>query len=151
MTTNPVLKSIDLHLRPICPANILKQMMAYPKVQSLSSQMPQSCERTNNKISCFRRRKRSSNFGYCREKTVSLSLCRAVTGKHCIKQSEQKAYLMWMQTVGVDARVKFGDSRSNRSWDMRAAHFVMNDERTTKDNRGSPLKWKTEAPLDVFA
>ena len=35
---------------------------------------------------------------------------------------------------GVDVRVKFGDSRSNGSRVVRAAHFVMDDdERTTTD------------------
>ena len=39
-----------------------------------------------------------------------------------------------VEQVGVDVRVKFGDFRSNRSRDIRAAHFVVdahNDERTT--------------------
>ena len=32
----------------------------------------------------------------------------------------------------MDARIKFGDSRSNRSRDIRVTHFVMDDdERTT--------------------
>ena len=36
---------------------------------------------------------------------------------------------MAVEYVGTDVRVKFGDSRSNRSQDIRAAHFVMDDER----------------------
>ena len=30
--------------------------------------------------------------------------------------------------VGMDVNIKLADSRSNRSWDIRAAHFVMDDE-----------------------
>ena len=33
-----------------------------------------------------------------------------------------------VEQVGVNVLVKFGDSRSNRSGDNRAAHFVMDDE-----------------------
>ena len=36
--------------------------------------------------------------------------------------------------IGMDVRAKFGDSRSNRSWDIRAAaHFVMDERWTTAD------------------
>ena len=47
--------------------------------------------------------------------------------------------------VNVDVLVKFGDSRSNCSPDIRVAHFVMdNDERTTADglcgNRHNALR-----------
>ena len=35
--------------------------------------------------------------------------------------------------VGTDVPVKFGDSRSNRSRDIRTAYFVM-DERTMNDD-----------------
>ena len=35
-----------------------------------------------------------------------------------------------LRSIPVDVRIKFGDSRSNRSGYIRAAHFVM-DERTT--------------------
>ena len=40
-----------------------------------------------------------------------------------------------VELVGLDVRVQFGDSRSNRSRDIRPAHFVMDDERrrTTAD------------------
>ena len=37
-----------------------------------------------------------------------------------------------VECVGVDVRVKLGDSTSNRSRDIRAAHFVTN-ERTPAD------------------
>ena len=33
-----------------------------------------------------------------------------------------------LEHIGVDVPVKFGDSRSNRSWDIRVALFVMDDE-----------------------
>ena len=37
-----------------------------------------------------------------------------------------------IEYVDVDVRAKFGDSRSNRSRDIRVAHFLMDDdERTT--------------------
>ena len=32
---------------------------------------------------------------------------------------------MAVEEVGVDVPVRFGDSRSNRSQDIRAAHFFM--------------------------
>ena len=35
--------------------------------------------------------------------------------------------------VGLDFGVKFGDSMSNRSRDILAAHFVTDDERTTSE------------------
>ena len=34
-----------------------------------------------------------------------------------------------VEYVIMDVRLKLGDSRSNRSRDIRAAHFVMDDER----------------------
>ena len=41
--------------------------------------------------------------------------------------------------VGIDIRVKFGGSRSKRSWVIRAAHFVMVERMPTavggRDNR----------------
>ena len=35
--------------------------------------------------------------------------------------------------VDMDACVKFGDSRSNYSWDIGVAHFVMDERPTTTD------------------
>ena len=32
-----------------------------------------------------------------------------------------------VENVGLDVDAKFGDSGANRSWDMRLAHFVMDD------------------------
>ena len=43
----------------------------------------------------------------------------------------------------MDIRVEFGDSRSNGSRDIRAAQFVMDDERTTA-NAGRYLKTLTD-------
>ena len=40
---------------------------------------------------------------------------------------------MVVERVGTDVHVKFGDSRSNSNRDIRAAHFVMDDERMTAD------------------
>ena len=37
-----------------------------------------------------------------------------------------------VEDVTVDVIVKFGDSRSNRSWDTRPAQFVMDDQRRTQ-------------------
>ena len=34
-----------------------------------------------------------------------------------------------VEKVGMDFRLKFGDSRSNHSSDIRVAHIVMDDER----------------------
>ena len=45
--------------------------------------------------------------------------------------------------VGIDVRVEFGDSRSNSSWDTRAAHFVMDDDRRRSCH-------KTEMPFGVL-
>ena len=42
---------------------------------------------------------------------------------------------MAVQYVGVDVCVKFGDSRSNRSQDIRLPHFVTEDNRTTRPVR----------------
>ena len=36
-----------------------------------------------------------------------------------------------VEWIDLDSRVEFGDSGSNRSRDIRTAHFVMDDERTT--------------------
>ena len=41
-----------------------------------------------------------------------------------------------VEWFGSDESVKFGDSWSNRSRDIRAALFVMNDERTQNDDAG---------------
>ena len=38
-----------------------------------------------------------------------------------------------LEWFGMNVRIKFGDSGSNPSWDIRAARFVMDDERTTAD------------------
>ena len=38
--------------------------------------------------------------------------------------------------IGLNIRANFGDSRSNRSSDIRPAHFVMDDERATTTDRG---------------
>ena len=40
-----------------------------------------------------------------------------------------------VELVGVDVRVKFGDSRSNRYRYIRAAHFVIDDEQTPNERR----------------
>ena len=42
---------------------------------------------------------------------------------------------MAVQYVSVDVCVKYGDSRSNRSRDIRLPHFVT-DKRTTNDDTG---------------
>ena len=36
-------------------------------------------------------------------------------------------HLVAVDLTGMDVPVKFGDSRSNRSRDIRAAHFVMDE------------------------
>ena len=56
--------------------------------------------------------------------------------------------LLWRGIVdqtGTNVRVKFGDSRSNRSGDKRAAHFVMND-----DAGGRRSSHKAERQSGVF-
>ena len=41
---------------------------------------------------------------------------------------------------GMDVHVKFGDSGSNRSRDIRLPHFVTDDERA-KDDAGRQTLW----------
>ena len=55
------------------------------------------------------------------------------------------SYPVWLQyvvvisgMVGVDVRKIIGESRSSRSRDIRAAHFVM-DERTNEWRRGTEV------------
>ena len=52
-------------------------------------------------------------------------------------RSEVAGYVIFpdvvVERVGTDVHVKFGDSRSNSNRDIRAAHFVMDDERMTAD------------------
>ena len=41
---------------------------------------------------------------------------------------------MAVERAGVDIGVKFGDSESHRSRDIRVSHFVMDDERQRKSS-----------------
>ena len=43
---------------------------------------------------------------------------------------------------GVDVLVKFGDSRPSRSRDIRAAHFVMDDDERTTADTGHDIRQK---------
>ena len=48
---------------------------------------------------------------------------------------------MDVQWAGMDVHAEFGDSRSNGSRDIRVAHFMMDNERTTAD-AGSDIRQK---------
>ena len=48
---------------------------------------------------------------------------------------------MVVDTTGTDVRVKFGDSRSNRSQDIRLPHFVTDVERTTPAYKAKKPYW----------
>ena len=62
---------------------------------------------------------------------------------------------MVVDQTGADVHEKFGDSRSNRSRDVRVTHFVMDGERMTNDGgrksryKGDkkPTKWLFHAKL----
>ena len=57
-----------------------------------------------------------------------------------------------MKYISLDVRIKFGDSRSNRSRDIRAVHFVMddNDADADADERRSSHKAQQSLLWDCF-